>query len=214
MTIAPLTSLSRCWTSTSRRASNTMPATTRQQPHQLAGLSGWDRVPTAVVADQAIPADLARERQGPHEALFGKWREVRQLLLETIDGPLERRAVHTHVQIVALEDRQLLQEVRERREVGAFDELLLQVEKWSFDFSLRLGAVRLTRARPDSIVTAQLEKLRVPAEVGWVRIQHERLGVVDQQLFGRRAKMAQATLDRLEDRGLRLIQAGGVVLAP
>ena len=49
-----------------------MRATTRQQPHQLAGLSGWDRVPTAVVADQAIPADLARERQGPHEALFGK----------------------------------------------------------------------------------------------------------------------------------------------
>jgi hypothetical protein len=41
-------------------------------------------------------------------------------------------------QIVALECRQFLQEVRQRGEPGVFDELLLQVEEWS----LRLSFVR------------------------------------------------------------------------
>src|SRR5688572_25517536 len=98
---------------------------------------------------------------------------MRPLALEAVDRPLLGGGVNAQVQILPFEGRQLLQEVVQRGELGAFDELLLQVEEWSLHFALRPGAVWLTRRRSDAVVTAQLEELRIPAEVSWVSVEHE-----------------------------------------
>jgi hypothetical protein len=107
--------------------------------------------------------------------------------------------VDAQVQILTFEHCQLLQEVVQRGELGAFDELLLQVEERSLDLALRPGTVRLTRGRSDAIVAAQLQELRVPAEVRWVGVQYEGFGVIDQELLGSAAEVPQAAFDRFVD---------------
>src|SRR5690242_2780888 len=110
--------------------------------------------------------------------------------------------MNAQVQIVALECGQFLQEVGKRGELSAFDEVLLQVEEGPFNLPLRSGAIRLARRWSNSIVAAQLQELRVPPELTWLGVQHERFGVIDQELLGGAAEMAQALLDGFIDRGL------------
>src|SRR5919199_6513309 len=104
---------------------------------------------------------------------------MRQLALEAIDGSLLGGGVDAQVQVVTLECRQLLQEMRQRSEARTFDELLLQVEEGAFDLPLRARSIRLTRRGPEPVMATQLQELRVPAEVAWLGVQHERLGVID-----------------------------------
>src|SRR6476620_12139277 len=95
------------------------------------------------------------------------------LLGEAIDGPLQGRTVHPHIEVLLLEAVQLLEEVQKRVEAGAFDEVLLQVEEWPLDLAFGAGAVRPAGARLEPVVAAQLQELRVPAEVDRVGVEHE-----------------------------------------
>ena len=185
-----------------------------QQPHQLAGVHRRHRVAAAAEADQAIPAHLPTQRERAHEPGLGQRGEMGRLRREAVERALLRGTVHPGIQVVLLERRQLLQEVREGRKAPTLEELLLQVEERPFHLALGLCPVRLAGPRLHPVVAAQLQELRVPAEVGQVGVEHERLGVIDQQLLGGAAEVPQAQLDRLEDRHLRLVQAGRVVLAP
>src|SRR5216683_391834 len=98
---------------------------------------------------------------------------------EAVERSLLGRLVHPQVEVVTLEDGQLLKEVRQALEAGALDELLLEVEERSLDLALRAGSIGDAGPWLDAVMTAQLQELRVPAEMRWPGVEHERFGVVD-----------------------------------
>src|SRR5437764_7720857 len=89
-------------------------------------------------------------------SLFREWRQMRLLACEAIDRSLLRGGVDTQVQVVTLKCCELLDEVRQRGEARALDELLLQIEERALDLALGARPVRLTCRRSDPIVATQL----------------------------------------------------------